>query len=101
MTTRKVEIHPEALIEAGSAIAWYGERSSHAPQAFIAELDKAIDAILAAPKRWPVFEETCRRYPLVRFPYYVVYSETSSGGIMILAVSHGRRKPGYWKSRRA
>jgi toxin ParE1/3/4 len=100
MTTKQVEIHPEALAEAGAAIAWYAERSSNAPQEFIAEVDKAIDSIQASPKRWPVFEAGCRRYPLVRFPYYVVYSETSSGGIFILAVAHGRRKPGYWKSRR-
>jgi hypothetical protein len=30
MTTRQVEIHPEALAEAEAAITWYGVRSSRA-----------------------------------------------------------------------
>ncbi len=64
MRPRQVEIHPEALAEAEAAVAWYAERSSRAPAAFIEEIDKAIDSILNAPKRWPVFGEDCRRYPL-------------------------------------
>jgi hypothetical protein len=37
-----VEIHPDALAEAEAAVAWYGERSSRAPAAFIEEIDSAI-----------------------------------------------------------
>jgi hypothetical protein len=43
MSPRQVEIHPEALAEAEAAVAWYAERSSRAPAAFIEEIDKAID----------------------------------------------------------
>jgi hypothetical protein len=56
MTIRQVEIHPDALAEAEAAVAWYAERSSRAPVAFIEEIDNAIQAILNAPKRWPIFE---------------------------------------------
>jgi toxin ParE1/3/4 len=100
MAARQVEIHPEALAEAEAALSWYAERSSRAPEALIEELDKAVQAILEAPKRWPIFEEGCRRYPLVSFPYFIVYTEKSPNVIRILAVAHGRRKPGYWRARR-
>jgi plasmid stabilization system protein ParE len=100
MTARQVEIHPEALAEAEAALDWYAERSSHAPVMFMEELDKAIESIVDAPKRWPIFDDDCRRFPLFRFPYFIVYHEKSESLIQILAVAHGRRRPGYWHSRR-
>jgi toxin ParE1/3/4 len=99
MSPRQVEIHPETLAEAEAAVAWYAERSSRAPAVFIKEIDKAIDSILNAPKRWPVFEEDCRRLPLFRFPYSIVYRERSTDVVQIVAVAHGRRRSGYWRAR--
>lgn len=72
MTVRQVEIHPDALAEAEAAAAWYAERSSRAPAAFIEEIDNAIQSILKAPKRWPIFELDFRRMPLFRFSYSIV-----------------------------
>src|SRR5580765_2449790 len=99
MSTRQVEIHPEALAEAEAAVTWYTERSSRAPVAFIEEIDRAIDSILNAPKRWPVFDENCRRMPLFRFPYSIVYREKSTAVVQRWAVAHGRRRSGYWRGR--
>jgi len=99
MTIRQVEIHPDALAEAEAAVAWYAERSSRAPAAFIEEIDRAIQSILNAPKRWPIFESDFRRVPLFRFPYSIVYREKSNHLVQILAVAHGRRSPGYWRTR--
>jgi plasmid stabilization system protein ParE len=99
MTIRQVDIHPDALAEAESAVAWYAERSSRAPAAFIEEIDNAIQSILNAPERWPIFESDFRRVPLFRFPYSIVYRKKSNDLVQILAVAHGRRKPGYWKTR--
>jgi hypothetical protein len=39
-----------------------------------------------------------RRYRLRRFPYGLVYVETGSD-IIILAVMHLHRRPGYWNER--
>jgi plasmid stabilization system protein ParE len=99
MTIRQVEIHPDALDEAEAAVSWYVERSERAPAAFIEEIDNAIQSILSAPKRWPIFESDFRRVPLFRFLYSVVYREKSNDLVQILAVAHGRRRPGYWKAR--
>jgi toxin ParE1/3/4 len=40
-----------------------------------------------------------RKYLLRRFPYAVIYRVTDEA-IEVVAVAHGRRRPGYWKTRR-
>ncbi|MBZ5527024.1 MAG: type II toxin-antitoxin system RelE/ParE family toxin [Acidobacteriia bacterium] len=77
---------------------WYHERSARAAEAFVAELERAIAAIATAPQRWPRSEEGVRRFPLLRFPFWVIYRETSDS-IRIVAVAHARRRPGYWRAR--
>ena len=66
-------------------------------------VDAAIDRIVEMPRvgtripRMPAALPV-RRRAVTRFPYHVVYVETSSH-IRILAIAHDRRKPGYWKPR--
>jgi plasmid stabilization system protein ParE len=98
MSGRPVEFHPEALAEAEAAVAWYRERSFRAAEAFADDLAKAVATISEAPQRWPIFEAGCRRFPLRRFPYLVIYREKPLS-IEVLAVAHGRRRPGYWRTR--
>jgi plasmid stabilization system protein ParE len=98
MSSRHVDIHPEAIAEAQAANRWYRERSASAAEAYLAELDWAVAAIAENPEMWPRYVQGTRRYILHRFPFYVVYRE-NAGRIEIIAVAHGRRKPGYWKDR--
>jgi plasmid stabilization system protein ParE len=98
MSGKPVEFHPEALSEAEAAVAWYGERSLRAGEAFVSDLERGVAAISEAPHRWPRFEAGCRRFPLRRLPYLLIYREKPSS-IEVLAVAHGRRRPGYWRPR--
>ena len=98
MATESVEFHPEAVAEARSAREWYETRSQAAANAFIAEIENAIEQISEAPARWPSYLQGTRRYLLQRFPYSVIYREHESR-IQVVAVAHARRKPGYWKER--
>lgn len=93
-----IDFHPEAVAEARETYRWYEERSPEAAELFLAELDRALKSIADAPRRWPAYLQGTRRFLLRRFPFAVVYRE---GGqrLQIVAVSHGRRKPGYWKAR--
>lgn len=93
-----VDFHPEAILEAAAAHAWYTERSPAASLALQAELDFAIDKIAEHPARWPVYLHGTRRYLLRRFPYAVVYRE-KHGLILVVAFAHCSRRPGYWKDR--
>jgi plasmid stabilization system protein ParE len=98
MSASPIEFHPEAAQEVEAAVLWYGERSLRAAEAFLKELENALRLISEAPARWPAFEAGTRRLPLRRFPYVVIYRE-GARALQILAVAHGRRRPGYWKSR--
>ena len=57
------------------------------------EVNLAIDRIFAAPQRWPAGPHGTRKLLLYRFPFAVVYREQPST-IQVLAIAHGRRRPG-------
>jgi hypothetical protein len=69
---RPIELHPEAIAEARDAREWYAQRSRSAADAFMAELDLAIESIGDSPDRWATYLHGTRRYLLKRFPYIIV-----------------------------
>lgn len=95
-----VELHPAALAEAESAAAWYAARSSRAAAAFAREIETAIALIAENPERGFVYLEGTRRILLKRFPFLVVF-RVQGERIHVVAVAHGRRRPGYWSGRLA
>jgi plasmid stabilization system protein ParE len=99
MADKRLVIHPEALEEFKTAVSWYLARSESAAHNFVSDVDQAVELILESPLRWPVFDYQTRRFVLRRFPFAIVYREKETA-IQILAVAHGRRRPGYWKKRR-
>jgi plasmid stabilization system protein ParE len=95
---REIEYLEEALEETEAAARWYAERSAAAAIAFSEEIDAAESAILRLPEAWPRYDQSTHRYLLRRFPFSVVY-RVETNRILIVAVAHGRRRPGYWRSR--
>jgi plasmid stabilization system protein ParE len=95
---RELEYLREAVEEAEAAARWYAERSATAAVEFSAELDAAESAIAQFPEAWPPFNHDTRRYLLRRFPFNVIY-RVEPDRIVILAIAHARRRPGYWMSR--
>ena len=99
MVAKPLDIHPAALAELKAAVSWYLEQNESAAINFSAEVDQAVSLISASPQRWPAADHGTRRFVLRRFPYAIFYREQREV-IRILAFAHGRRSPGYWKSRR-
>jgi len=93
-----VDLHPEAIAEAQAAYRWYRNRNETAAEAFLAELDRAVELISEGPMRWPTHLHGTRRFLLRRFPFGVVYRQLGET-VQVVAVAHARRKPGYWKDR--
>lgn len=93
-----LRIHPAALEEAVAATDWYAQRSRRAALRFLEELDRAIDQIARSPEQYPLHKFGTRRMILRRFPFVIVFRTTVSG-VEIIAVGHGRRRPGYWRER--
>jgi toxin ParE1/3/4 len=98
MSPQPIDVHPEAVAEAQAAVQWYREKSPSAADAFLAELDRAVERIAENPGMYPHYVRGTRRYLLQRFPFYLVYHQVA-GKLQIVAIAHGRRKPGYWKKR--
>jgi toxin ParE1/3/4 len=63
-----VRLHPDAIAEAKAAYEWYAERNPSAANAFISELDHAINQIQSSPERWSMHVRDTRKFLLRRFP---------------------------------
>ena len=98
MRSKPLLFHPEAIAEAEAAREWYAERSLWAAEEFLKELERALDSLAESPNRWPLYLGQTRRIPLRRFPFFVIYRDAPDR-IEIIAIAHGRRRPGYWRTR--
>jgi toxin ParE2 len=94
----KVEFTSAAELELDEAVEFYNSRQPGLGQAFAAEAQKAADLILTYPKAWQALDGDTRRCRLNRFPYGLVYT-IEHELIVILAVMHLHKRPGYWRAR--
>jgi plasmid stabilization system protein ParE len=90
--------HPEARLEYIDAAAFYESRRPGLGAAFSREIEATIDRILEAPERCRVIEQDVRRCLTHTFPYGILYT-VEDDSILIVAIAHGSRKPGYWNQR--
>lgn len=90
--------HPEAKVEAAETIEYYNAQRSGLGDEFLDEVTGAIQRIGMSPETWPRVHEDCRRCPTRRFPFGVIY-RILEDGILVLAIAHGARRPGYWIER--
>lgn len=91
-----VEIAAAAEGDIRDAFQWYRKRNALIADAFRTEITETIDQVGVTPLARATDEAGNRRRVLHRFPYSVVYEVTGST-VTILAVTHHRRKPGYWR----
>ena len=98
MATARAEFLEAAADEVVAAVAWYAARSETAARALQREIERAITVIEDAPRAWPRHILGTRRYLLRTFPFAIHY-RVASQRIEIVAFSHGRRRPGYWRGR--
>lgn len=94
----RVEFHPAAQAEAEGAQEWYEERSLLAAAGFLRELSDAIRRAVEAPDRHRRADPGTRRVMLDRFPFTVFY-RIQSDVLLVVAVAHQKRRPGYWAAR--
>jgi len=90
--------HPEAESEFVAAQDFYDDREFGLGKDFLDEVHETISRIVNFPDSWPRHTHRSRRCHCNRFPYSIIYrlKETK---IVIYAVMHQKRKPGYWKNR--
>ena len=91
-------LHPKAWQEFEAADDWYLSRSPDVSLAFLSDVYDALTTISESPHRWPKYLHGTRRFVIHRFPFSVIYLDDSEF-VTIIAVSHSKRKPGYWRER--
>lgn len=94
------EFHPEALAEFEDAALHYADKQPGLELRFIASIEATIARIVEHPARYAVLEQDIRRCLARVFPYAVLYS-VEPGFVLIVAVMHCHRAPGYWRHRAA
>jgi len=96
-------VHPEALDEFAEAAAWYETEVVGLGTQFQASVRVVLESLRDGPRtRSPLMLEG-RTTPYRvrrprRFPFRVIYREVPRG-VLVVAVAHMRRRPGYWLAR--
>lgn len=94
----KSVFHPEAREEFLASVDWYNLQAPGLGADFADSVQTAVSLVEAFPLGWTEVEEGIRRCLVQRFPYGILYS-VEGDVIVIYAVMHLHREPGYWKNR--
>ena len=87
-----------AELELDSAIAYYESQEPGLGIRFYTEIRNSEDRILAFPRAWMPLSENTRRCRTKVFPYGLIY-QIKETEILVVAVAHLYKKPGYWQDR--
>jgi plasmid stabilization system protein ParE len=99
MPVRAVVFHPLAEREARAAYRWYARRSRRAALRFQQNVSTTVQRIASAPEQGASFRHIYRWMKVPRFPYLIYYEIRDPQSVLVYAIAHGRRRPGYWLRR--
>ena len=93
-----LQLHPAAEREIEAVADDYEQQRPGLGVRFAQELQQSFERIRRFPGLYPVEQEPVRVAPIHRFPYSIFYAERADR-ILILAVGHQHRAPGFWINR--
>jgi len=96
-------LHEQAEAELLDAARWYNRRVSGLGEQFLSAVIDALLEIEKHPARFPFDPlssdaHELRRYRLTRFPYHLIYRRRIDQ-LLVIAIAHTAREPGYWRDR--
>jgi len=95
----RLEFHAEALAELQSAAEYYESRQAGLGVRFLDVVGEALERITRDPIAWAPADDDVRRCLTRVFPFAILYT-IEPEFILILAIAHLAREPGYWASRK-
>jgi toxin ParE1/3/4 len=96
---KPVIIHSRAIEELDHSVFYYEKQKTGLGLDFLSEVQQALGKIQQNPSLGTIYKTSgLRRYVLQRYPFLIFYAEFDEF-IWIVAIAHGKRKPGYWKGR--
>src|SRR5712691_7528700 len=84
--------------EMTEAALFYDAASSGLGNDFLDDVQQAIGRLCEYPEIGGAVASDLRRMLLHRFPFSIIYS-IETDVILVIAIAHHGRRPGYWKSR--
>jgi len=98
--TLSVRTSSPASLELTEAVRWYESKRPGLGADFLDEVTRTIDRLGLNPEVGNPMsaDQKTRRLFVARFPYQIVY-RVRPGEIVIVALAHLKRRPGYWKHR--
>lgn len=91
-----LELHDDAALEVQAAYEQYEKLKDGLGIEFVMRLDAGMEQVRLHPKRWAGHIAGTRRYRIQTFPYGIVYDLSRAGTVLVVAVMHLSREPGYW-----
>lgn len=95
-----VVFHRLAAREYRDSKAWYAARSVSVAERFRTAVDMAVERIELQAESLPILTGEYRWVRVRKFPYLLIFRRRSPDVIMIVAVAHTSRRPGYWRRRK-
>lgn len=98
--TQPLRIHSLASLELTEAVRWYESKRVGLGEELLDEFAALITRLTMNPESGnPIsVDQKTRRLLVTRFPYQVVY-RVRPNEIVVVALAHLKRRPGYWKHR--
>ena len=97
---RAVVYDPRAIQEFRAAYRRYAQRNPARAQRFQLTMNQVIQRIASAAEQGSPYRQRYRWMRLRRFPYFVYYEIRDPLPVLVYAVAHTSRRPGYWLRRR-
>ncbi|MGM0559396.1 MAG: type II toxin-antitoxin system RelE/ParE family toxin [Myxococcota bacterium] len=94
----KVRFLEPARDEFLRSVDFYEDKAPGLGAALTEEVERVVANLSQTPALGVPYVESTRRFPLSRFPYSIVYS-IEENSILVIALAHQRRRPGYWTGR--
>lgn len=99
----RVRVDPRAADELEEAASWYDRQRPGLGRELVTEVRAALRSLAGGPRAGSPVDAVdpalgVRRVRVRRFPYQVVYLVIDHD-VVVIAIAHDRRKPGYWAER--
>lgn len=95
--SRRAVFLVDAVIDMRAALAFYGEVSPEVARRFALALKRALGSLLEFPLSGRPVDGGMRSKRIPEFPYAVIY-EAGADEIVVAAIAHSKRAPGYWRT---
>ena len=99
MARYEVKVLPWAVTDARETYLYLLERDERLAEDFEQRVRDAILSLRDNAEHYQVKADGLRRCPLKRFPHRIMYEIEDDRIVIVHAVAHPKRKPGFWRKR--